>query len=118
MDEAREVARGLAALGFRYDGMGEFADGRVPSQRELSMALRSGGIADRPRFGNWPGPEEAAQPTGQVRVDPIALLVGRRRRRSRWASSSSCSVAAPRQVADLWNDWPRARPLLLLPSRE
>jgi len=39
MDEAREVARGLAALGFRYDGMGEFADGRVPSQRELSMAL-------------------------------------------------------------------------------
>jgi hypothetical protein len=33
-DEARNVALGLAAPGFRHHGMGEFADGRVVGQRD------------------------------------------------------------------------------------
>ena len=37
-DEAREVARGLAALGFRFDGFGSFVGGRLPSQRDLALA--------------------------------------------------------------------------------
>jgi hypothetical protein len=116
MDEAREVARGLAALGFRYDGMGEFADGRVPSQRELSMALGQAGLLTV-RVRNWPGPEEAAQLYRQVRVDPIALLV----EKAPSISMGELVLMLGRRaetVADLWNDWPRARPLLLLPSRE
>ena len=114
--EFEEVREYLAALGFRYDGMGEFADGRVPSQRELSMALGQAGLLTV-RVRNWPGPEEAAQLYRQVRVDPIALLV----EKAPSISMGELVLMLGRRaetVADLWNDWPRARPLLLLPSRE
>ncbi len=116
VDEAREVARGLAALGFRYDGMGGFADGRVPGQRELSMALGQAGLLTV-RVRNWPRPEEAAQLYRHVRVDPIALLA----ERAPSVTMGELVLMLGRRaeaVADLWNDWPRARPLLLLPGRE
>jgi hypothetical protein len=116
VDEAREVARGLAALGFRYDGMGGFADGRVPGQRELSMALGQAGLLTV-RVRNWPRPEEAAQLYRHVRVDPIALLA----ERAPSITMGELVLMLGRRaeaVADLWNDWPRARPLLLLPGRE
>jgi len=94
VEEAREVARGLAALGFRYDGMGEFADGRVPGQHELSMALGQAGLLTV-RVRHWPRPEEVAR---------LYRYVGwtrsrswpRRRPRSRWASWSSCLGVARR----------------------
>jgi hypothetical protein len=108
--EGREVARGLAAIGFRYDGFGEFANGRVPSQRDLALAVGSAGLLPvRIRF--WPKPDEAAELFRHVRVatdtfiatkapaltlGELVRLLGRR--------------AEP--LADLWNDWPKLRPLL------
>jgi hypothetical protein len=115
-DEARDVAQGLAALGFRYDGTGEFADGRVPAQRDLSMAVGQAGLPIvRVRF--WPRPQEAAMLFRHVRVDTTAVL-------SEWAPSLTKGEFVrllgrrAELVADLWNDWSRARPLLLLPSRD
>lgn len=116
VDEAREVARGLAALGFRYDGMGEFADGRVPGQRELAMAVGQAGLLTV-RVHSWPGPEEAASLYRQVRVDPIALLAEKAPSLTLGELVSMLGRRAE-VAADLWNDWSRARPLLLLPSRE
>ncbi len=116
VDEAREVARGLAALGFRYDGMGEFADGRVPGQRELSMALGQAGLLTV-RIRNWPRPEEAARLYRRVQVDPIALLA----EKAPSITMGELVLMLGRRAevaADLWNDWSRARPLLLLPSRD
>lgn len=116
VDEASEVARGLAALGFRYDGMGEFADGRVPGQRELSMALGQAGLVTV-RVRNWPRPDEAAQLYRHIRVDPIALLA----EKAPSITMGELVLMLGRRaevVSDLWNDWPRARPLLLLPSRD
>jgi hypothetical protein len=116
VEEAREVARGLAALGFRYDGMGEFADGRVPGQHELSMALGQAGLLTV-RVRHWPRPEEVARLYRYVRVDPIALLA----EKAPSITMGELVLMLGRRaevVADLWNDWPRARPLLLLPSRE
>ena len=116
VDEAREVARGLAALGYRYDGMGEFADGRVPGQRELAMAVGQAGLLTV-RVHSWPGPQEAASLYRQVRVDPIALLV----EKAPYLTLGELVSLLGRRAevaADLWNDWSRARPLLLLPSRE
>lgn len=115
-DEAREVARGLAALGFRYDGMGGFADGRVPGQRELSMALGQAGLLTV-RVRNWPRPEEAALLLRHVRADPIALLA----EKAPSITMGELVLMLGRRAevaADLWNDWSRARPLLLVPSRE
>jgi hypothetical protein len=110
-DQAREVARGLAALGFRYDGMGAFADGRVPSQRELSMALGQAGLLTV-RVRSWPRPEEAAQLYRSIEVDPIALLV----EKAPSLTMGDLVLMLGRRAeaaADLWNDWASARPLLL-----
>jgi hypothetical protein len=116
VEEAREVARGLAALGFRYDGMGEFADGRIPGQRELSMALGQAGLLTV-RVRHWPRPDEVARLYRSVRVDPITLVV----EKAPSITMGELVLMLGRRaeaVADLWNEWPRARPLLLLPSRE
>ena len=115
-DEARNVARGLAGLGFRHDGMGEFADGRVPGKRELSMAVGQAGMLPV-RIRYWPRPEEIALLYRSVRADPVALIAEQ-------APSITMGELVrllgrrAEMAADLWNDWSRARPLLLLPSRD
>ncbi len=108
--EAREIARGLAALGFRYDGFGEFADGRVPGQRDLALAVGSAGLLPA-RVRHWPKPEDAAQLVRGVGIavdtfiaaEAPALTLGEMvRLLGRRADL----------LADLWNDWDRVRPLL------
>lgn len=109
-EQAREVARGLAALGFRYDGFGTFADGRIPGQRDLAMAVGSAGLLPA-RIRYWPKPDEAehllrgvtaasdafiASMAPALTLGELVRLLGRR----------------ADMLADLWNDWPRVRPLL------
>jgi len=65
----------------------------------------------------WPRPEEAAMLFRHVRVDTTAVL-------SEQAPALTMGELVrlldrrAELVADLWNDWPRARPLLMLPSRD
>lgn len=112
--QAREVARGLASLGFRYDGMSQFAEGRVPERRDLSIAVGQAGLhAVRIRF--WPLPAEAPGLMTNVRVDTDLLLteeapaftMGEMVKLLGWRSEL---------LADLWNEWPRLRKLLLAPA--
>jgi hypothetical protein len=113
-EQAREVARALAALGFRYDGMSQFADGRVPERRDLAIAVGEAGMY-QVRVRSWPLPEENAELMFHVRVDTDLLLsqeapsftMGEMMRLLGWRAE---------QLADLWNEWPRLRPLLLAPS--
>jgi hypothetical protein len=109
--QSRDIATALASLGYRFDGLGGFADGRVPSQRDLSLALGYAGL-DPMRMRTWPTEATMAQLFEEVRVaadeyvasaagdltlgEMVALLRGR---------------AEP--LADLWNNWGRIRPLLL-----
>jgi hypothetical protein len=109
--QGRDIATALASLGYRFDGMGGFADGRVPSQRDLSLALGYAGL-DPMRMRSWPNEATMGQLFEEVRVaadeyvtatagdltlgEMVALLRGR---------------AEP--LADLWNNWGRIRPLLL-----
>ncbi len=109
--QCREIASAMAALGYRFDGMGGFADGRVPSQRDLSLALGYAG-EDPMRVRRWPTEAEMPALFRDVRVDAgrhlaataggltmgeMVDLLGRR--------------AEP--LAELWNAWGRVRPLLL-----
>jgi hypothetical protein len=113
-EQAREVARALASLGFRYDGMSQFADGRVPERRDLAVAVGQAGMPSV-RVRSWPLPEENAALMTNVRVDTDLLLaesapsftMGELLQLLGWRSE---------QLADLWNEWPRLRPLLLAPS--
>lgn len=109
--QCSEIASAMAALGYRFDGMGGFADGRTPSQRDLSLALGYAG-EDPMRIRLWPTEAEMPALFRDVRVDAgrhlsetaggltmgeMVDLLGRR--------------AEP--LAELWNAWGRVRPLLL-----
>ncbi len=107
----RDIATALASLGYRFDGLGGFADGRIPSQRDLSLALGYAGL-DPMRLRTWPSEAMMPRLFEEVRVaadelvaaaapdlslgEMVALLGGR---------------AEP--LADLWNNWGKVRPALL-----
>jgi hypothetical protein len=109
--ERRDVVSALSALGFRYDGLGGFADGRTPATRDLSLAVGYAGV-DRMRIRTWPRDSE------------IALLYERAVVASdEWLADQAGDLSLGRMVdalgsraadiADVWNAWGRVRPALL-----
>jgi len=109
--QCREITAALAALGYRFDGLGGFADGRVPGQRDLSLAVGYAG-EDSMRVRFWPTEADMpalfrdvhveagpylAETAGGLTMGEMVDLLGRR--------------AEP--LAELWNAWGRVRPLLL-----
>lgn len=113
-EEAREVARGLAALGFRYDGFGVFADERIPGQRDLALAVGAAGLLPV-RIRYWPKSQEAAELYKDVRVASEAFIAAKA---PALTLGELVGVLGRRSemLADLWNDWPRVRPLFLAPA--
>lgn len=109
--EQRDIVAALSALGFRFDGMGGFADGRAPAQRDLSLAVGYAGL-DRMRIRSWP--REAELPT---------LYAGAMVAADEWLADEAGDLSLGRMVdalggraaelADLWNAWGRVRPALL-----
>ena len=109
--QSRDIATALASLGYRFDGLGGFSDGRIPSQRDLSLAMGYAGL-DPMRLRTWPNEatmprlfedvrvaadEYVATTAGELTLgEMVALLRGR---------------AEP--LADLWNNWGKVRPVLL-----
>jgi hypothetical protein len=109
--ESREVAVGLAGLGYRFDGLGGFDGGRVPSARDLSLAVGYAGLDPR-RIRQWPTEAESrelyrgvtvaadeylASMAPELSLSELVALLGRRSER----------------LADLWNQWGHVRPLLM-----
>jgi hypothetical protein len=109
--QCREIAAALAALGYRYDGAGGFADDRVPGQRELSLALGYAGL-DPMRMRIWPTEAQLpslfegvtvdsgrfiAEAAGELTLGEMIDLLGRR----------------AEELSEVWNAWGRIRPLLL-----
>jgi hypothetical protein len=109
--QCREIAAAMAALGYRFDGLGGFADGRVPAQRDLSLALGYAG-QDPMRVRFWPTEAEMPALFRDVRVDA-----------GRYLSEAAGGLTMGEMVdllgrraeplAELWNAWGRVRPLLL-----
>jgi hypothetical protein len=111
-EQAREVARGLAALGFRYDGLGEFADGHVPGQRDLALAVGAAGLLPvRIRF--WPNAADTAALFRGVRV-ATDIFVAQRAPALTLGEVVRVLGRRAEQLTELWNDWPRVRPVLLI----
>ena len=107
----REIAHALSSLGFRFDGLGGWTDGRSPSQRDLSLALGYAGF-DPMRMRHWPNEqatndlyrdvtvaadEYLAGVAGDLTLPEMVAMLGRR------ADS----------LAEVWNHWGKIRPLLL-----
>jgi hypothetical protein len=107
----RDIAAGLSSLGYRFDGFGGWVDDRIPSQRDLSMAVGYAG-EDPMRIRRWPtepemhelfaevrvaADEYVAETAGGLTLGELLTLLGRR----------------ADALTDLWNEWGTARPILL-----
>jgi hypothetical protein len=107
----RDIASALASLGYRFDGVGGWIDDRVPSQRDLSLALGYAGI-DPMRMRHWPSEaemetlysdvqvaaaEHLAESAGDLMLGELVAMLGHR----------------ADGLTELWNAWGRIRPLML-----
>ena len=112
-EEAREVASVLASLGYRYDGRDGFADARVPSTRDLALAVGYAGL-DPLRIRRWPA---AADLPGLLRGAHIAVVELVMQRAPDFTLSQFTDLLGPRArgLALLWDDWGRVRPVLASP---
>ena len=109
--QCRDIASAMAALGCRFDGLGGFADGRVPSQRDLSLALGYAG-EDPMRVRIWPTEAQMPALYREVRVDAGRYLV---ETAGGLTMGEMVDLLGRRAepLAELWNAWGRVRPLLV-----
>jgi len=107
----RDIAAALSALGYRYDGLGGWLDGRVPSQRDLSLAVGYAGL-DPMRIRHWPNEAEMIDLFRDVTVAADEYLGGAAGGLTLGELVTVLGLRAD-ALTDLWNEWGRVRPLLL-----
>jgi len=107
----RDITQALSSLGFRFDGLGCWVDGRFPSQRDLSLALGYAGL-DPMRIRQWPNEEAMAGLFRDVTVAADEYLAGVAGDLTLGEMVTMLGRRAD-SLADIWNAWGRIRPLLL-----
>jgi hypothetical protein len=109
--ERREIVEALAALGFRFDGLGGFAGDRVPAARDLSLAVGYAGL-DRMRIRIWPQGGELAglYARATVAADEWLAWVARDLELGPLTAALGPRAAGLRAI---WDAWGRIRPALL-----
>lgn len=111
VEQCREIAGSLASMGYRFDGLGGWAEDAVPGYRELTLAVADAGLEPR-RVRAWPNSAEIGTLCRGMRIAPEDLLAGR---------APDLDGASVRQLLGsrgdalgiVWTAWERARPLLL-----
>ena len=109
--ERREVIGALSALGYRFDGLGGFADDRVPAARDLALAVGYAGL-DRMRIRTWPRESETRELYAQATVAADEWLAHQADDLSLGRMVDALGSRAA-DLADVWNAWGRVRPALL-----
>jgi hypothetical protein len=109
--QSRDIAQAVSSLGFRFDGMGGWVDGRYPSQRDLSLALGYAGL-DPMRVRQWPNEEATSRLFNDVTVAADEYLAGVA---GDLTLAEMVTMLGRRAdgLAEVWNQWGRIRPLLL-----
>jgi hypothetical protein len=107
----RDIAAALASLGYRFDGFGGWFDERVPSQRDLSMAVGYSGL-DPMRIRRWPTEPEMRELLQDVRVAADEYIAGAA---GGLTLGELVTLLGRRADAftELWNEWGTVRPILL-----
>jgi hypothetical protein len=108
--EAREIAIALGSLGYRYDGHGGFADGRLPSARDLALAVGYAGLDPR-RVRRWPSASEIPLLLRGARVAVGDFVLEGAPDLTLGQMITLLGRQAP-GLAPLWDEWGRVRPLL------
>ena len=107
----RDITQALSSLGFRFDGLGGWLDGRAPSQRDMSLALGYAGL-DPMRVRNWPNEAATAGLFSEVTVAADEYLAGIAGDLTLGEMVTMLGRRAD-GLAEIWNQWGRVRPLLL-----
>ena len=109
--QCRDIAAALASLGYKHDGFGGWAEDRMPTQRDLSLAVGYAGL-DPMRIRHWPSEADMGdllrnvtvaadeyiwEAAGTLTLGELVSLLGRR----------------ADALTELWNEWGLVRPLLL-----
>ena len=112
--QCRDIALALSSLGYRFDGLGGFADDRVPSQRDLSLAVGYAGL-DPMRVRRWPNEAEMAELFGDVTVAADEYIAGAA---AGLTLGELVTLLGHRAdgLTEVWNAWGRIRPRLLEPT--
>ncbi len=109
--QCRDIARALTSLGYRFDGLGRFADGRLPSQRDLSLAIGYAGL-DPMRVRRWPTEATMVELYREVAIAADEFLSATAPELTLGELLSLLGERAE-ALTDLWNAWGRIRPVLL-----
>jgi hypothetical protein len=107
----REITAALSSLGYRFDGLGGWADGRYPSQRDLSLALGYAGL-DPMRMRQWPNETEMASLFSEVQVAGAEHLASAAGDMTLGALVAMLGRRAD-TLTEIWNAWGRVRPVLM-----
>jgi hypothetical protein len=109
--QRRDIVAALASLGYRFDGLGGWTDGRMPTKRDLTLALGYAG-QDPMRMRSWPDEEGMAELFSEATVTADEYLAGVA---GDLTLAEMVTMLGRRAdgLAELWNDWGRIRPLLL-----
>jgi len=107
----RDIAAGLSSLGFRFDGFGDWVDERLPSQRDLAMAVGYAGL-DPMRVRRWPTEAETRDLLRDIRVAADEYIAGAA---GGLTLGELITLLGRRAdgLAELWNQWGSVRPILL-----
>jgi hypothetical protein len=109
--QSRDITAALSSLGYRFDGLGGWVDGRYPSQRDLSLALGYAGL-DPMRMRRWPDETETASLFSEVQVAGAEHLASAAGDMTLGALVAMLGRRAD-TLTEIWNDWGRVRPVLM-----
>ena len=112
IEQCRRVVGALRSMGYRYDGVAGWADGHVPSYRDLTMALADIGVEPR-RVRAWPNQSEIANLFAGARPAPEELLPAAGPDYTAEAMQALLDERAD-DLPDLWLTWESIRPALLV----
>jgi hypothetical protein len=107
----RDIASALSSIGFRFDGFGGWVDERLPSQRDLAMAVGYAGL-DPMRVRHWPTEAETRDLLRDVRVAADEYVAGAA---GGMTLGELVTLLGRRAdgLTELWNEWGTVRPILL-----
>ena len=109
--QSRDITAALSSLGYRFDGLGGWVDGRCPSQRDLSLALGYAGL-DPMRMRQWPSESEMQDLFSDVQVAAAEHLAGAAGGMTLGELVAMLGRRAD-SLTEIWNAWGRVRPVLM-----
>ena len=113
LSQCRTIAAALATTGHRFDGVDGWAEERVPTYRDLTIAVASAGLEPR-RIRAWPTQEEIGELYRQVTVAGDDFLTTHAPEMD-LEGVQALTVSKGPELDRLWAAWDRARTALLEP---